>query len=62
MTRRRFAILFISALVLAYGAAACGTEEGPADGQERLPVQEPEPPEPTEAAPTDRTVGENIQG
>ena len=59
--RRRFAILF--AFVSICGAAACGggAEEEPVE-EPHGPVQEPDPPEPTQVEPMDGIVGENIYG
>jgi hypothetical protein len=70
--RRRFAILFFAAAFASiFGTAACsgGAKEEPVQNQQerqtkRGPVQEPEPPEPTQVKEptTDRTVGKNIYG
>ena len=70
--RRRFVILFfVATFASMFGAAACGggAKEEPVQNQQerqtkRGPVQEPEPPEPTQVKEptTDRTVGKNIYG
>ncbi len=53
--RKRFTILFT--FVLVFGAAACGGED-----EQQQPVQEPEPPQPTQVEPRDGTVGDDVQG
>ena len=71
--RRRFAILFFAAAFASiFGTAACSggaKEEEPVQNQQerqtkRGPVQEPEPPEPTQVKEptTDRTIGKSIYG
>ena len=71
MRRSRFAIVFAAALVLVGpGAAGCGggvEKEAPGEGpgqeeQQRQQVRQQELPEATQGAPTDQTVGEDIQG
>ena len=53
--RKKLTILFTLALVV--GTLACGGED-----EQRQPVQEPEPTEPTQVEPRDGTVGDDVQG
>jgi len=67
--RRRLAI-FLAALALASGAVACGEareKEAPGDApgeeeRQRQQIRQQQPPEPTQREPTDRTIGERIEG
>ncbi len=69
MLRRRLAIV-LAALTLTSGAVACGeAREKGAPGevpgkeeQQRQQIQQQQPPEATQWEPTDRTIGERIEG
>lgn len=65
--RKRFAVLFVTAVASVCSLPACGGEakEDPAEEQQREVQQRVEQPEQTQSTvgeQTDRTVGENIQG